>query len=228
MDKAITPKEYFRCKNGVSLTSLVDLEVEFRKYSEGMALHDYKFHSQNKGNDYANWVEVVFNQPKLAEQIRQENEPAVIMKLLEDFNKPAEKKLKKDNEKKLESYDDHLLDKAEAMTLRLKELKKRTQAPLSSEEKGAKLIEAYDLLYSDISQNRKHGKDMFIPGLLIKNLKPKIKYYQASGDESDYKAVMRQIDDIRKEIKEALNKVEPDLEAEIMAIVNKDVSKKED
>lgn len=223
----VKPSQYFKCKNGIILTSLKDLEHEFKHYSKGIDIEDFVFHFKNNGNDYANWLRDVFLEGELAKKIRDENDPKKVYLIIKEFLSEDEVKeeVKKEefNEdveiKPIESV--NYMDKSENMRERVKELKLKTQKPVADEQDITKLKDTYTLLYTQISDYRKQGKDMFIPALYLRNIKPKISYFEASGETTDYNTVIHAFEEVKKELKEALQLKEPNLKKEIMSEIDK-------
>lgn len=218
----VKSSQYFNCKSGLVLTSLHDLLHEFKHYSKGIDIEDFEFHFKNNGNDYANWLRDVFLEGELAKKIRDEKDPKKVYLILKEFlgasNEPKKEEQKKEVKKEgfepleLESF----TDKSDAMQERVKNLKLKTRAPVAKEQDVSKLKDIYDLLYTEISEYRKQGKDVFIPALYLRNIKSKIAYFQASGETTDYNTVIHAFEEVKKELKEALQIKEPNLKKEIM------------
>jgi ribosomal protein L10 len=229
----LDPKHYFKCKSGKILTSLIDLENEYDIYANNQNLEDYNFHKPR--HDYSNWISDVFYEKELAIAISRANNPKDVKQILSDYNsKKQEAEIKEevkeevkltepviDDELELPSADESLGERAEEMKDRVKQIKLNSLSSFAKEEEVSRLKDEYDLLYSEISNYRKQGKDVFIPGLLIRNIKSKIKYFESSGTKSDYDFVINALNEVKKELKEALEIEEPDLKKEILEEVNR-------
>jgi len=64
--KEIKPGQYFIFNNGIRVKNLNELAEQLGKIDKKM----FKHHVNNKKNDFSNWIEQVFNEKKLADEIR--------------------------------------------------------------------------------------------------------------------------------------------------------------
>lgn len=106
------------------------------------------------------------------------------------------------------------------------ELKKRIfkkSQDMSSEIELAN--EEYAEIYGKISTARKQGKDMFIPELKLRNIKPKIKFLEASREQEDYEKVKQLLEDVRTEIEDEERYTPPNLKKEILDAVKEQIEK---
>ncbi len=209
----ILPTEkQFRSRDGTVIKSMNDLLNEFEKYAKGINTDTFYFHKQNSRNDYSNWIRYVFNEEELANKLRDVKSPEEARDLLkEELSKRQENPLTE------KEYDDKILDKGEAINDRATKLKKRTNAKITPEEKKLDALkDQYDDLYSAISENRRQGKDVFIPSLKLRHAIPKIKYYAATAEESAYKHAMELLEEVKKELEESISYEEIDLRKEIL------------
>ncbi len=225
MSEEIKPEEYFKCHNGKTLKSIQDLEEEFKLNTEGKNNENFEHHVTKERNDYAAWLQYAFRKKRLAARIQAKRKPEDMLKVLQDYNEPKKKpEPKKDNasaepaQESAEQIKPVDADKAEALLEKVKSMKSRATAgtPETIQEKINFLKEKMEVLKQEISDARKSGKDMLIPSLLMKNVSPKISYYEASREQSDYHSAEVLLSDIKKEVDEELARKEPDLKAEIM------------
>lgn len=214
-------EECFFCKDGHILRNLEDLKEEMRRFvSKQKSIDPFKFHLRDGRNDYASWIEGVFNIKDLAEMMRKTNTPEEIIKAIEAYEenqdvKPA--KTQDVNEDDLLKGIHERTDKSEAMYDKMKQMKKNSLYRKENfEDTVSKIHEEYEELKKDISEHRKEGKDMFIAYLKIRNIKPKIDYYQVSQNKDDLEKIESMLRDIRQEINDAIAYEEPDLKQEIM------------
>jgi hypothetical protein len=68
------PEQYFHVKNGDVLRSITELD----NVLENMDDFTYFYHVHDKGNDFADWVEVVYHNSELASLIRSKNKNEVL------------------------------------------------------------------------------------------------------------------------------------------------------
>jgi hypothetical protein len=107
--------------------------------------------------------------------------------------------------------------KSDAMTDHVKKLKDKGYFNKKDyQETTTDIEEEYETLKMRISENRRKGKDMFIPDLKLRNIKPKIQYYLASQRPRDFDTIIALLDDIRLEIKDAEEQPEVDLKKEVL------------
>ena len=64
--ETISPDKYFMLNNGTTIKSIEDLAVMLDMISE----EDFNFHVNKEKNDFANWINDVFKETKLAESIQ--------------------------------------------------------------------------------------------------------------------------------------------------------------
>ena len=214
-------KDYFYCKSGMVLTNYHDLILAFKQYAEGNYPEHYKFHKSR--HDYSNWLRDILSMGELAKKIDAEQNPKKVLEILK-----AERKVEGfDSMPEIgqESVADDVeiqqvdAEHAEELLSKVKKMKHSSFNPVVDEVSLGKLQDLYDALYSQISDYRRQGKDVFIPGLLLRNVKPKISYYKATQEKADFDNVIREIENIKQELKEAVQKEEPDLKQEIMSKV---------
>ena len=216
MKKEIKPEEYFKCHNGKILKSIHDLEEELNLIVQGKNTDNFSHHVTRERNDYATWLQNVFLKKRLAARIQSKRKPEDMLKLIQEYNEPEKKPGAKQEPK--EEIKPVNVDKAEVLLERVKSMKARATAgtPETVHEKISFLKEKMEALKQEITDARRIGKDMLIPSLLMKNVQPKISYYEASREQSDYHNAEVLLADIKKEVDEELSIKEPDLKAEVM------------
>lgn len=82
----VSPDKAFRLSNGEELSSLDEL-------SEAINLIDpdtFHHHVNENNNDFANWVEQVFDEPELAQRLREHPTPLRMMVSIEKFLRNSE------------------------------------------------------------------------------------------------------------------------------------------
>lgn len=72
----LAPEKYFYCQNGLILRNLLELEQELELNVAGQNMDNFNFHFFNNNNDYANWVDGVFDISDLAKNLRKVNNPS--------------------------------------------------------------------------------------------------------------------------------------------------------
>ena len=77
--KKVEPHNYFVLRNGKTIKSIDDLYNELKKESGSL----FKYHVNGERNDFSTWVEHVFNDRFLADQISQAKSKEDLLKLLE-------------------------------------------------------------------------------------------------------------------------------------------------
>lgn len=78
-EQEIPPGKYFYFHNGVNLKKIEDLQ----HYLQVMPQETYNKHVTNERNDFANWIEEVFNNKKLSAKIRKANSRQEMINVLQ-------------------------------------------------------------------------------------------------------------------------------------------------
>lgn len=227
-----TPDKYFRFDDGTKLKDIEDLKNWLEEVIQGEHKDKFIFHIKNNNNDFANWLRDVFYEKKLAENVEKTDSPEdmyekilLFLKKENSSEKEEEKKESKEEEKQafeekqpVKQTDDKkptFINSSEEMNEKMKKMKKNSRKNLNSEEIHEKLIEEYNQITTQISEARKKGKDMFIPSVKIKNIRPKIKYAEVTQKQEDIRKVENIFKEIRNDIEEEIEKKEIDLKKEI-------------
>lgn len=226
------PSRYFYCRNGKVLKSLQDMNYSINEEIKAGNTSNFEFHAVNGNNDYANWLRDVLLLPELAQTIRNIQSPT---KTLEEIQKalnetpniqenaePQQSRPEQEqqiqgipqeivsNVQRLTQSSDTMADKVFAMKAKINA--KNTK--LLTELEDSK--DLYQQTYAEISEHRKEGKDMFIPALMLRNLKAKVAYFEASRSETDYEKVKEVAANIKKEIQDSLDYKPKDLKSEVL------------
>jgi hypothetical protein len=237
MERQPTPEEYFKCFNGKTLKNIQDLKDELQLIIQGKNTENFSHHVTPERNDYATWLQNVFMKKRLAARVQSKRKPEDILRIINEYDEPKKKVGVSNRDKTGESVEEQKeeirpvnVDKAEALLEKVKAMKAKTKAgtPETIQEKISFLKEKLEALKQEITDARKNGKDMLIPSLLIKNVPPKISYYEASREQSDYHSAERLLADIKKEVDEALAQKEPDLKSEVMKGAGLEIKKDDD
>lgn len=207
-------------KNGRSIQNITDLAKEYKKNIDGVMSESFRFHLDNNGNDFANWIKYVFKEPELAEQIRRATNPGIALVILEDYISSRHKRknvpeAEEENEvretiKRLDKSSEEQLERVQNMKKKITD--ERKNVPEQIEE----LQEEYNQIYNEISDLRKCGKDVFIPALRMKSVKSKIDYLKASKKSTDYDRIKSIFRTVRDDLEECREYSPPDLKKEIL------------
>lgn len=217
-------KKAFIFYYGVTMRNLEDFAEELRKFSPDYHINSFKFHMKNNGNDFANWIKDVLNDKKTAEKIRNLKTPEQVLQIIEETIAENTKKqfidetpeiTKKTPEFKIDKEKQTFIENSELMQEKMKQMKKNSRKNLTILQTKEILEEEYKTLITQLSDARKKGKDVFIPSLKIKNLKPKIQYAQITGKQEDIENVQNLMKNINQEIQECLEYEPPNIKKEV-------------
>jgi len=108
-------------------------------------------------------------------------------------------------------------DRADKTFDRVKKIKHHSFYNKSEFEDSVEDVkERYEELASAVSSNRKEGLDMSIPTMILRNVHPKIVYFQVSQNKNDHDMITELLDEIAYEIKYAKSIKNKNLKEEIM------------
>lgn len=144
----------------------------------------------------------------------QKNENKDILKEVQETQKAQENK---ENNDALKDEIEQRLERSDQEFDRVKKIKKHSfynKSDFDNTTEG--LRDKYDELQRSISEHRKEGKNMSIPDMLLRNIHPKISYFQVSQNNKDYEKILQLFDEVEQEIKYASNIQEPNLKQEIL------------
>jgi hypothetical protein len=131
-----------------------------------------------------------------------------------------EKVLEKEVEKKIETPEEFLeriSESADKLLEKTKSMKKNSYINIEKQkESTTSLRERYEDLYSKISDYRKKGRDMFVPYMHLRLIKPKLQFLEISNDAEDRATISSLLNEVEEDIKEAIDKFEPDLKKEVL------------
>lgn len=233
---------------GRELRNLKDFVAELKRFSPEYHINSFDFHMKHNGNDFANWLRDSLKESELAEKIRNMKTPQEVIDLVqsridekevkgkeikEKVQKEIEQDVKKEENIPLEQNGEIIVEldeegkpmfvtRSEKMLEKMKSVKKNFYNKIDFLKNKELIEEEYKRVYDDLAIARKEGHDVFIPSVKIKNVKSKIKYLEASGNESDEKRLLEYLDEIRNEIKEAKEYKKIDVKKEIMALVKEE------
>jgi hypothetical protein len=136
---------------------------------------------------------------------------------IENKSIPAQTNYSNEDTEKLKTQISERLDRADIQFDRVKKIKNHSfYNKADFDDSIESLKNRYDEINHSITEHRKEGKDMSIPFMMLRNVLPKINYFQVSQNKSDYDFIVESLDEIEKEInysKEIKNK---DLQEEVM------------
>lgn len=250
-DREAEPGRYFYCDNGQAFRSIRELQKELANCSEERRKHLFELYVPSYKNDFANWIIGVFNEKELATRLYPIKDPKEFSKALTDYEtelkkknepvqakveakieeKPKEEKKENDfeNTEKLKIQISERVDRADLQFDKVKKIKQHSffnKAELEDTVEGLK--NRYDEINHSITEHRKDGKDMSIPSMMLRNVLPKINYFQISQNKVDYDKIMELMDDIEKEVNYSKESKVKDLKNEIMEVLGIFKNKKED
>jgi hypothetical protein len=122
-----------------------------------------------------------------------------------------------------------LSDKSDAQFDRVKKLKKHSfYNKADFAESVEDIRNRFDEINHSISEHRKEGKDMSIPAMMLRNIFPKINYFQVSQNRADYDKIIELMEDVEREINYSKELKHKDLKEEIMEALGLANTKKEE
>ena len=103
------------------------------------------------------------------------------------------------------------------MAEKTKKMKKNSYMNIDKQkESTSTLREKYEDLASQISEHRKKGKDMFVPYMHLRLIKPKLQFLEVSNNAEERENIGVLLKNVEEDIAEALEKFEPDLKKEVL------------
>jgi len=109
-----------------------------------------------------------------------------------------------------------LSERSEKLLEKTNKMKKKSYLQEEQVETISSLKDIYEETYSRIADYRKEGKDMFIPYMHLRLIKPKIHFLEITKDEKEQKKIKILLEEINEEIKEALQLEKPTLKEFIL------------
>ncbi len=182
----------------------------------------YKHVDSNK-NDFANWIRHVFALDELASRIQQIKDPAL---MLSEINKYSEE-CKKKREETFRIYADitnnlkrEISDRSDFSEQAFDKINKLKQRMVYDKNQYAIAVETFREKYLEltraITEHRKEGFDMLIPSLLLRNILPKIDYFQVSQNKDDEDHINILLDQVAQEINYAKSVLPKNLKQEVL------------
>jgi hypothetical protein len=130
---------------------------------------------------------------------------------------------------KLKTQISERLDRSDVQFDRVKKIKQHSFYNKADFEDSVEDIKTrYDEVNHSITEHRKEGKDMTIPAMMLRNVLPKINYFQISQNRPDYDKIVELLEDIEKEINYAKEFRPKNLKEEIMEAIGLGKPKKEE
>ena len=188
-------KEYKQLKN-------IYIEYPIEKKDEKLKLKDALFYYFDKIKYLQNEIKKQIDEKKLAEKDN-------------DYDS-----LKKEVGKKIETpqeFLERIANSAEKLAEKTKKMKKNSYMNIEKQkESTSTLREKYEDLASQISEHRKKGKDMFVPYMHLRLIKPKLQFLEVSNNAEERENISVLLKNVEEDIDEALEKFEPDLKKEVL------------
>ncbi len=246
-EREAEPGKYFYCENGRAFKSIRELQNALLNTSADECNRLFIKHTSGYKNDFSAWIGDVFNLRDLAEIILPIKAPREFSKALDNYEIESNKKNSKEGspiikeEKKSAGQDapqsienlkgqiSERLDRSDQQFDRVKKIKQHSfYNKADFEDSVESLKNRYEEINHSISEHRKEGKDMSIPYMMLRNVLPKITYFQVSQNRTDYDKIIEDLEDIEKEINYEKNVKHGDLKEEIMEALGIFRNKKED
>ncbi|MCC7573997.1 hypothetical protein KO361_00190 [Candidatus Woesearchaeota archaeon] len=137
--------------------------------------------------------------------------------------KTEEQKLAEEKERDLRA------ERAENLLEKTRNMKSNSYLNYEKQkETVSDLKDIYEELYSEISDYRKQGKDMFMPYMNLRLIKPKLSFLEVSNKEQDRRQVMKLLEGVKKEIKESVEREELNVKKEVLQAAGLYEEKKEE
>jgi hypothetical protein len=112
---------------------------------------------------------------------------------------------------------DKLAESSEKMLEKTKTLKKNSYIDTEKQkETVSQLREKYEELYTTISEHRRQGKDMFMPYMHLRLIKPKLHFLEISNKTEERIHINALLKEVEKEIQEATTTKQLNLKEEIL------------
>jgi hypothetical protein len=199
-------------------------DIQERTITENEEEKQEKTTEKQKENEEEKQEKTTEEQAKPEEEIKKE-EPTIEEPELnnERQEKTEEQKLAEEKERDLRA------ERAEKLLEKTSSMKKNSYLNYEKQKETVSgLRDIYEELYSEISDYRKQGKDMFMPYMNLRLIKSKLSFLEVSNNEEDRRQVMKLLEGVKKEIKEAINIEEPNIKKEVLQSAGLYEEKKED
>ena len=207
---------------------------------------EYERHVKQENNDFANWVQHVFKETELAQELREtttyEEFKKTIHEALEnDFENEEDDEEQQEHKEEQElveqkkqpvsseeekqytgeegiHYRDQLSEKFDEAHKRLEE-KTVFETPESTTKQLEIIQEKERTIRQEISEQRKKGYDLFIADIILQKLKPLVDMAKATNEQEDFDNIETLFKEVREEIEHAKNNPLPDIKKEIDELV---------
>jgi hypothetical protein len=157
--------------------------------------------------------------PKKTEQkiIIEVPKPVAQSKPAATDNQPKIKPATIDNPEELKNEISQRYDRSDIQFDRVKKMKLRSFFNKAEFEQSVEdLKNRYDEIAHSISEHRKEGMDMSIPAMMLRNIFPKITYFQISQNKADHDRIVELMDNTEREINYSKQVENKDLKVEIL------------
>jgi len=203
----------FVTSQGENIRSIIELRYALLTMDPKV----FSSHASGDKNDFARWVEDVFEREDISRALRSVVTQKEMANLLDDFVKKGRALEEMGTEEKHSLEEIYM--KSDELKDNIKELRASSEKITDIDQKFTmdleKIKARFDNIQEIISELRKEGKDMFIPNLLTKNVLSKLRYLEFAENEEDLKNCSKLLDEINKEIEEAKDAPVVDVKKEI-------------
>ncbi|MGV8162918.1 MAG: hypothetical protein ACP5N2_06325 [Candidatus Nanoarchaeia archaeon] len=238
LDKKSDANKAFFCENGVTFHTIRELKDALPSFTSPELMTIFNKHVTPHKNDFAIWMGDVFGAYDLADKIYSINNPRQMFKVIEGYEhelkatETFEKLSDVESSKFMENLKNDISvrsDKAELDFEKIKNLRKRS---IYNKADTADSIESLKNTYADfqsrLSELRKEGKDVSIPVILLRNILPKISYYQVSQNIIERDNIFKLFEEVNREMEYASSLHELDIRKEILEASKLNSEKKEE
>lgn len=242
MAKILTDSEkFFWLRSGRGIKSVMEL---FEAVGE-MPDDEFFEHVNDQKNDFANWLEHVFEDKPLADKIRplktkdqfQEvlynemlKEEQSTKEKIKDVKVDTQKEIFKQDDVRFEKYRDEeakineaLFDKFDLRSQKLSELTEY-ETPDEFEQRYGMLLERYNMIKQNISDARKEGKDAFLLDLKIRPLPSKLKFAKNAENNELFDKVEKILDECEQELQQVFMTEPINVKKEVELLVSVDLT----
>src|SRR3989338_2634121 len=207
-DSIASPDKYFYTTDKKTITNM----VQMAEYLQDCDPKVFSSHVSAQKNDFADWIENVFDLKELALKLRGCSTAKESAQIIEGFmrdlasqqpgtslQKTVEQEIHQDttgnpavNQGKFREYSDEELEKFTSFVKRKKEL--------PSDEKAEYLKTELGELRNIIKDLRRAGKDPYIAELMLRVVDSKIEFFVQTKDPADYAKIVSIMNDAKREL----------------------------
>jgi hypothetical protein len=214
----------FYLENGNLLKNLGEL----KNFLASCTADNYQYkifykHVDGDRNDFANWARHVFDAGDLADRIQKAKGPIHMLEEIDNYAQEYARKraeFLREDEKNTASLKKDIsarTDLSEKTWDKISKIKQRMIYDKNSHDSAVEVLrEKYAEISRAITEHRKDGADMSIPSMLLRNILPKIDYFQVSQNKDDEERVNDLLDEVAQEINYAKSWSPKDLKQEVL------------